>query len=147
MASGIELARRNFQLFEQWKEDRITAGDIADYIRGSILNRRKIAEECGFSPSAINQNPAIKSSLASYEEDLRQKGMLPPKKTKTPESASEGALKERSAKQSDRVENRVKALEEKNALLTAEVHELRVRLKKYEFLDKHLAETGRMLKF
>lgn len=147
MPSGPQLAKQNLNLFEQWKKDREAAQDYADFIRGSILNRTRVAAACGFALSAITQNPAIKASLASLEDKLREDGTLPKKKPKTSENASDAALRERTTKQKDRAENRVKALEEKNALLKAEVQELRGMLKKYEFMEKHLAETGRVLKF
>ena len=40
---------------------------------------------------------------------------------------------------------RVKALEEQNASLKAEVASLRERLRRFEHLDAHLSRTGRLL--
>ena len=40
---------------------------------------------------------------------------------------------------------RVKALEEQNASLKAEVASLRERLRRFEHLDDHLSRTGRLL--
>lgn len=44
-----------------------------------------------------------------------------------------------------RAEARVKALEEQNASLKAEVASLRERLRRFEHLDDHLSRTGRLL--
>jgi len=45
-----------------------------------------------------------------------------------------------------RAEQRVKALEEQNATLRAEVKSLRDQVRKLNFMDEHLAQSGRLLR-
>jgi hypothetical protein len=46
----------------------------------------------------------------------------------------------------NQADQRVKALEEQNATLRAEVYELREQLKRFKHLDEHLCRTGRLLR-
>ena len=45
-----------------------------------------------------------------------------------------------------KAEQRIKVLEEQNAALKAEVMELRSKIKRFELIEKHLTETGRMVR-
>ena len=60
-------------------------------------------------------------------------------------AASEKVIDKRIMAAKGRAEARVKALEEQNASLKAEVASLRERLRRFEHLDDHLSRTGRLL--
>ena len=60
-------------------------------------------------------------------------------------AASAKATDKRIMAAKGKAEARVKALEEQNASLKAEVASLRDRLRRFELLDDHLSRTGRLL--
>lgn len=60
-------------------------------------------------------------------------------------ATSEKVIDKRIMVAKGRAEARVKALEEQNASLKAEVASLRERLRRFEQLDDHLGRTGRLL--
>ncbi|MDO6442088.1 VPA1267 family protein [Marinobacter sp. 2_MG-2023] len=150
MASGKQIAAENITKFEAWCEERNAAGDWSDYIRRGQLNRTEIANECGFAKSALRQNPVLKAALEHQEDTLRSEGTLT---LETGKNAAEGnsgtpesAIDNRIVAINEKTEKRVKAFEEQNAALKAEVMELREKLKRYELIEKHLTETGRMVR-
>ena len=75
MANGQQLAEQNFQKFLKWRD-----GKADDYFRRierrGIINRTEILKECGFSRSALTQNPRILNALADLEGSLRERGIL-----------------------------------------------------------------------
>jgi hypothetical protein len=150
MANGQQLAAENLKRFESWSQEREAAGDWADYIRQGQLNRTEVAAECGFAKSVLRQNPAVKAALEALESRLRAEGALPPGKGgKSPQAQAEAAsasVERRIVTLNNRSEQRIKALEEQNAALRAEVLELREQLKRYQMIDDHLAQTGRMVR-
>lgn len=149
--NGREIAIKNLDSFNAWICERDAANDWSDYIRAGKLNRSDIAAECGFSLSVVRQNPSVKAALAALEERLRAAGTLVDERvaqdTCDPASvdATSNAVDRRLVAAKGRAEQRVKALEEQNAALRAEVHELRAQLNKYRHLDEHLCKTGRLL--
>ncbi|XGA78621.1 VPA1267 family protein [Halomonas sp. CH40] len=150
MANGQERAAANIAKFEVWASERQVAGDWTDYIRQGQLNRTEIAAECGFAKSALRQNPAVKTALEALEVRLRAEGTLPSGKgKKSPQAQDEAAsasVEQRIVTLNNRTEQRVNALEEQNAALRAEVRELREQLKRYQIIDDHLAQTGRLVR-
>lgn len=149
--SGREIATNNFQRFKAWIDERDAANDWADYIRGNKLNRSEIAAECGFALSVVRQNPAVKNALEVLENRLRTSGALGSSKQtqniseSISDSAASHAADRRIMEAKGKAEARVKALEEQNAALRAEVHDLSEKLKRYKHLDDHLCNTGRLL--
>ncbi len=149
--SGQQLARSNLLKFQRWIAERDAANDWTDYIRGDKLNRSEIAAECSFALSVVRQNPAVKEALDTLENRLRATGVLGSSKAaqntsdNVPEDATSLAVDRRIMVAKGKAEARVKALEEKNAALWAEVHGLREQLKRYKHLDEHLCRTGRLL--
>lgn len=149
--SGREIAVKNVQQFNKWIEEREVACDWPDYIRAGKLNRSEIAAECGFALSVVRQNPAVKLALEALEERLRADGTLPDENeagTKTDrvsDEATNRSVDRRIMAAKGKAEQRVKALEEENAALHAEVRDLREQLTKYRHLDEHLCMTGRLL--
>lgn len=150
MANGQQLAAENLKRFESWSQEREAAGDWVDYIRQGQLNRTEVAAECGFAKSVLRQNPAVKTALEALESRLRTEGTLPPGKgEKSPQTQVETAsasVGRRIVTLNNGSEQRVKALEEQNAALRAEVLELRKQLKRYQMIEDHLAQTGRMVR-
>lgn len=148
--SGQQLARDNLAKFQSWIAEREVTNDWHDYLRGDKLNRSEIAAECDFSLSVMRQNPAVKEALEALESRLTTLGLTQPLRT-APDASNEAAAA--SEKVNDkrimaakgRAEARVKALEEQNASLKAEVASLRERLRRFEHLDAHLSRTGRLL--
>lgn len=149
MANGQMLAAANIAKFKAWVVERITAGDWSNYIRQGQLNRTEVAAECGFAKSVLRQNPSVKRKLERLERRLRRTGILPlDSHEKTVRSSSEAALEAvelRVMVNHSHTEKRVKALEERNAALLAQVRELETRLRNYRHIDEHLGQTGRML--
>ena len=141
----------NLQKFEAWIKDRDMASDWVDYIRGGKLNRTEVAQECGFGTPAFRQNPSIANALEALEERLLALGFTA--RAKDALTATSGATDAATVQAADlrilssktSAERRVKAVEEQNAALKAENRDLREQLKKYKFLDEHLATTGRLL--
>jgi len=150
MANGKDIGAANVNKFEGWAAERQAAGDWADYIRQGQLNRTEVAAECGFAKSVLRQNPAVKAALETLEADLRTSGVLTPAKgekaSQSEGEAASGAVDRRIVTINSRSEQRVKALEEQNAALRAEVRDLREQLKCYRLIDDHLAQTGRMVR-
>lgn len=142
MANGQQLAADNLRKFHAWVMERHKASDWIDYIFGGQLNRSEIAKECEFSVSALRQNPSIREALTELENKLRLDGIL----HEHSPSSDQRALQKRVNLSSTLDRERIKSLEEKNAALTAEVYALKETLKRYELLDMHLAETGRLIK-
>lgn len=156
--SGKQSGAINLVRFEAWIAERRSSGDWRDYVHSGKLSRKDMAAECDFAVSVLRQNPAVRDALAKLEVELREEGILPDGLDSTPgvdadervgsslvEVASSMAADARSALVAASAEKRVKALEEKNASLLAEIQELQRKLKKYSLLDAHLGETGRLL--
>lgn len=148
--SGQQLGRSNVQKFESWIAERDAANDWKDYLRRGKLNRSEIAAECGFVRSVFGSNPDLKAVLDALERRLIEQGVV------VEEIAAVGAsdeAREASAHAADRrvmaakakAEARVKALEEQNAALKAEIRDLRDQLARFKHLDDHLSGTGRLL--
>lgn len=151
MKSGVHIGAANLRLLLNWVEQRYAAGDWDDYVRGGKLNKSEIAAECGFARSVFAQNPAIKTAVQGLEKELQGKGILDA--IKASQNASDGitedatneSLNQRAMAAKSKAEARVKALEEQNAALNAEVHDLRQQLTHFRHLDEHLMKTGRLL--
>jgi MoxR-like ATPase len=148
--SGQQIGATNLKRFKKWIDERDQAGDWADYWdnRRNQVSRSEIAAECDFNRRAVTQNPGIEAELAVLDVRLREElgWQIAHLKTESDAAASDRAVAARLAKAKASSDNRVKVLEEKNAALRAEVSTLRERQKKWQHLDAHLAETGRMVR-
>ena len=76
--SGRIKAVNNVKAFEKFIKLHTEQGDWYKYLNRSKVKliRLKICEECGFSRSALSQNPKIKEMLNELEIDLLNKGIL-----------------------------------------------------------------------
>lgn len=144
MANGQQLAEQNFQTFCSWVESK-TNDDFRQMVVRGALSRREIAAQCGFSTSALNQNPRIKAALLAKEDTLRVAGVLPLKVTEVGDETtlSLPRMEAGTANRSLDVE-RVKRLEVENASLRAENQELKRQLEKFAVLREVLSATGRI---
>lgn len=146
--SGQQIAKANLEKFAAWAAERDAAGDWLDYVRGGKLNRSEIAVECGFALSVLRQNPAVKAALAALENRLHSQGILVGEASTVTNEADEDsarAAEKRVMSAKALADARVKALEEQNATLRAEVRELKTQLARFQHLDDHLSRTGRLL--
>lgn len=151
--SGQQIALENHRRFQGWIAERDQANDWQDYWRGDKLSRTDIAAECGLGRSALRQNPAIKAELEALEARLRSQAAFALGDEKTRQNGvlmgvddnSNEALTRRLMQSKSSAEKRIKALEEENAALKAQVSMLRQESRKYAHIDKHLEATGRML--
>lgn len=142
MANGQQIARENIDKLDNWLLERRISNDWFDYLRGNKLNRTEIAKECGFSASVLRQNPTVKMMLEDAEKSLKDKGLL----KNRPVKSSVQAAEVRVVISNGRDRQRIKALEENSASLRAEIIELKASLKRYSLFEKHLSETGRIIK-
>ncbi len=77
MANGKQRAEQNVAAFETWVATQ-SDEDFAQIIFQGKLNRVEVAKGIGFGKSALNQNPALRKRLNALEEQLRERGVLPP---------------------------------------------------------------------
>lgn len=143
MANGQQLAEQNFQTFCSWVESK-TNDDFRQMVVRSGLSRREIAAQCGFSTSALNQNPRIKTALFAKEESLREVGILPSKVSKVDDGLSLQLLPASGTVSRSVDAERLKRLEQENASLKAENQELKRQLEKFVVLREVLSTTGRL---
>lgn len=165
--NGRQIAEQYVQRFKGWVVERDVAGDWDDYVRFDKLNRSDIAKECNFLRSVFRTNPGVERELVHLEARLREQGVLPALGGTLTESEVDqgadaqvcepgrGAVADDPAAQmalrhaigaKARAEQRAKALEEQNATLRAEVNSLRDQVRKLNFMDEHLAQSGRLLR-
>lgn len=147
---GREGGEENVRSFQEWVAERDRAQDWAEYVHRGQLNRSEVARECTFALSCFRSNPGLKSALTALEVRLRDAGILPSSianedNTQIADGGTQSPAQARILRAEHQAEQRVKALEEQNAALRAEVTNLRERLRRFEHLDAHLSKTGRLL--
>ena len=143
MASGQQLAERNFQLFSSWLESR-TDEDFRQMVGRGILCRKEIAAQCGFAVSALNQNPRIKSVLLAKEALLRKSSVLPAIAERSEDAVLIPPVREPSFASRSLDSERLRRLEQENACLRAENGQLKRDLERYAVIREVLSTTGRM---
>ena len=76
--SGRIKGANNVKAFEEFIKLHNQQDDWLNYLNPSKekLRRLQICEECGFSKSALRQNPLLKDMLKNLELELLQKGVL-----------------------------------------------------------------------
>jgi|GEM_PF-6802323 len=82
--SGRIKGINNGKAFDEFIQLHNEQDDWHIYLNASKekLRRTPICEECGFSKSALRQNPLIKNMLKNLELELLQKGVLKNKSLK-----------------------------------------------------------------
>jgi hypothetical protein len=145
---GIE----NVKAFQEWANERDRAGDWEDYAHRGQLNRSEIAKECCFALSSFRSNAGLGRALREAEAKLESSGVFAKSRSahgtsgRSADSNAIQVVNDRVMIAKNQADQRVKALEEQNATLRAEVYELREQLKRFKHLDEHLCRTGRLLR-
>jgi len=147
--SGRDAGQRNVETFKRWIHDRREANDWADYVWKGQLHRPEIAKECDFAPTVVRQNPAVVRLLAELEDELRREGVLTPRDA--PETAV--AVERPDDRRADAYAKQIATLQTRVDQLEAEVATLRMRntalegsLTRHNLWERHLHETGRVLR-
>lgn len=143
MASGQQVAEENVQRFQTWVASKADT-DFQEMVSRGVLSRTEIAAECGFAKSALAQNPRIRDALKRLEDQLREKGVLPPLADSDANDGSPVAAPRVDSTRAARDAERLSRLERENASLRAENSELKTLLGQYAVLQDVLAETGRL---
>lgn len=143
MASGQQLSEQNFVAFNTWLASK-TDDDFRQLASRGVLSRKEIAIECGFSKSALDQNPRIKAALKAAEQALRERGILPSPAEKSPEQPAEPLMREAGKQKQVFEAERLRRLEQENASLRSENGELKRQLERYTVIREALSLTGRV---
>lgn len=144
MASGQQIAEENVRLFQTWVASK-TNDEFRDMVVRGSLSRSDIAKECGFAKSALAQNPRIKTALQELETSLRERGVLPALVAKQDGQEPERASGSNSSGGFGRADHeRLRRLEQENALLRAENEELKAAFGRSSVLQEALTLTGRL---
>lgn len=139
--NGQQKADDNLLRFQNWVASKLDT-DFAQIVSRGSLNRREIATECGFARSVVDQNPRVRQALLALEARLRDTGVLP-QKSDAPET-TEAVTRPISDRKAQLDAERLRRLEQENALLRSENQELKEKLNQYATLSEVLAETGRI---
>lgn len=141
MANGQQLSEENVRLFSTWMAGK-TDDDYREMVVRGCLSRSDIAKECGFAKSVLAQNPRVKAALLTLETALRERGVLPaavePKEVGQRPEATQSSGFGRADHE------RMRRLEQENALLRAENEELKFALGQETVLHEALVLTGRL---
>lgn len=142
-SNGQQLSEQNFVAFNTWLASK-TDSDFRQLVNRGVLSRKEIAIECGFSTSALNQNPRIKAALKAAEHALRERGVLPAIAEKSPEQPAGSLMREVGKQKLGLDAERLRRLEQENASLRAENGELKRQLERYTVIREALSFTGRV---
>lgn len=143
MANGQQKALQNLEAFQVWQATQ-THDDFQQIIVRGQLNRGEVAKAVGCGKSALTQNPALKKALALLEENLREKGVLPPLKQPVKNSPEKPKQYDNTVNLKQLNSKRLSTLESENKELKAKVNELENKLKRYGELSETLYEMGIM---
>tara|TARA_R110002073_G_scaffold120957_3_gene263168 strand:- start:4039 stop:4476 length:438 start_codon:yes stop_codon:yes gene_type:complete len=143
VANGQQKALQNLEAFQVWQATQ-THDDFQQIIVRGQLNRGEVAKAVGCGKSALTQNPALKKALALLEENLREKGVLPPLKQPVKNSPEKPKQYDNTVNLKQLNSKRLSTLESENKELKAKVNELENKLKRYGELSETLYEMGIM---
>lgn len=143
MANGQQKALQNLEAFQVWQATQ-THDDFQQIIVRGQLNRGEVAKAVGCGKSALTQNPALKKALALLEENLREKGVLPPLKQAVKDNLEKPKQYDNTVNLKQLNSKRLSTLESENIELKAKVNELENKLKRYGELSETLYEMGIM---
>ncbi|WED21570.1 hypothetical protein L3Q72_13205 [Vibrio sp. JC009] len=143
MANGQQKAQQNLEAFEVWKATQ-TNDDFKQIVFRGQLNRGEVAKAVGCGKSALNQNPALREALKALEENLRDKGVLPPLTESAKNAADKPKQYDNTANRRARDDKRLSSLEAENIELKSKVKELERKLERFGELSETLSEMGFM---
>lgn len=128
--SGADRGQENAQRLGAYIEDR-KSGDGTFPVYNGRLNRSAIAKACGFDRAVFAQNPACKELIENLERELSEYGLLG---------------KQRGSTTEQKLRQRVLTLEQQVANLRAENEQLRRELRRHDFAEELMVETGRKVR-
>lgn len=143
MASGQQKAQQNLDAFLAWSATK-TDDDYRQIAFRGQLNRIEVAKAVGFGKSALNQNPDIRKHLKKLEDNLRDKGVLPPLTDTAKKEADKPKQYDNTANRKALDSKRSSSLEAENVELKAKIKELEGKLKRFGELSETLSEMGFM---
>lgn len=143
MANGKQKAQQNLEAFEVWQATQ-TDDDYKQITYRGQLSRIEVAKGIGCGKSALNQNPAIRTALKVLEDELREKGVLPPLTEAAKKNSDKPKQYDNTAKRKLLDSKRVSLLEAENIELKAKLKELEGKLERFGELSETLSEMGFM---
>ncbi|PNH90523.1 VPA1267 family protein [Vibrio diazotrophicus] len=143
MASGQQKAQENCKAFDVWRVTQ-TDDDFKQIVYRGQLNRIEVAKGVGCGKSALKQNPALRKALNSLENELRERGVLPPLTESAKQSVDKPKPYDNTVNRKLLDSKRVSSLETENIELKAKVKELEVQLERFGELSEVLSEMGFM---
>lgn len=141
--SGKEIAKESLQRFNEWAEEREKLGDHANWAYRGCINKVMVAQACEFaSTQPFRTNLGLKKRLEAVEKDWATRGLASaikpaPMGQKRGEKTNQGDH-DLNGEQLEEAQRRIKSLEERNAVLVAELRRVRR-------VTEHLDATGRLL--
>lgn len=141
MANGQELAKENVGKFNDWHKT-INDDDFRAMEHNGQLKRKLVAKGCGFAVSVLRQNPRVRALFVDLEDDLRERGVLPPLKEKKPSPEDEPKELDQAQAKRGTQATHVRRLEQDIVELRAKVAQLTAENEK---LEQALEKTGRKL--
>lgn len=141
--NGQELGALNLKRFTEWAS-RATPSDFRELTRRGILNRTSLAAELDFDTAVFRQNEGVKKALAELENSLRAQGILPPLVEPSDPTAEKVIKREPGGQRAIVDSARLQRLEQENALLRAELGEVKRSLQEYQIMRAALVATGRI---
>jgi hypothetical protein len=143
MANGQQKAQQNIDAFQVWVATQQDDDFKQIAFRGK-LNRIEVAKAVGCGKSALNQNPDLRKALKQLEDNLRDKGVLPPLTDTEKKEIDKPKQYDNTANRKALDSKRLSALEAENIELTTKVKELEGKLELFGELSETLSEMGFM---
>jgi hypothetical protein len=143
MANGQQKAKQNLDAFQSWVATQQDE-DFKQIIFRGQLSRSEVAKATGCGKSALNQNPELRQSLKQLEDDLRDRGVLPPLTHIAKKEIDKPKQYDNTANRKAVDSKRLSLLEAENIELKAKVKELEGQLQRFGELSETLSEMGFM---
>lgn len=143
MANGQQIAQQNLDAFQSWVATQ-QDDDFKQIMFRGQLNRTEVANALGCGKSALKQNPELRKSLKQLEDDLRDKGVLPPLTDMAKSEIDKPKKYDNTSNRKALDSRRLSSLEAENIELKAKVKELKSQLERFGELSETLSEMGFM---
>lgn len=125
MPSPQEQGRIYLEKFHRWAKS-MSDDEFRQivYAPKGILNRQQVKTLAGLSDQAIKKNEKVKAALKALEDELRERGVLPPLTEAGEQSPSEPELDDASSKEHALDHGRLRKLEAENQDLKVQFEKL-----------------------
>ena len=143
MANGQQRAQQNLDAFQTWVATQ-SDDDFKQIVFRGQLNRIEVAKAVGCGKSALNQNPILRKELKQLEDNLRDKGVLPPLTDTAKKETDKPKQYDNTASRKTLDSKRLSSLEAENIELKTKVKELEGKLERLGELSDTLSEMGFM---